>query len=106
MKKMMHWVLAATLICGASVMTSCKEARTQEESDRLATVVHQELAALFPGTTYTDRGHHDFDSFLLGSVPRRPEAGLAPPSRDELRRAGAGRADHRRTGRASPLSRW
>ena len=69
------------------------------ESDRLATVVHQELAALFPGTTYTDRGHHDFDSFPLGSVPRRPEAGLAPPSRDELRRAGAGRADHRRTGR-------
>ena len=41
------------------------------ESDRLATVVHQELAALFPGTTYTDRGHHDFDSFPLGSVPRK-----------------------------------
>ena len=41
------------------------------ESDRLATVVHQELAALFPGTAYTDRGHHDFDSFPLGSVPRR-----------------------------------
>ena len=41
------------------------------ESDRLATVIHQELAALFPGTTYTDRGHHDFDSFPLGSVPRR-----------------------------------
>ena len=32
MKKMMHWVLAATLICGASVMTSCKEARTQEDN--------------------------------------------------------------------------
>ena len=28
----MHWVLAATLICGASVMTSCKEARTQEDN--------------------------------------------------------------------------
>jgi len=41
------------------------------ESDRLATVVHQELAALFPGTAYTDRGHHDFDSFPLGSVPRK-----------------------------------
>ncbi len=41
------------------------------ESDRLATVIHQELAALFPGTTYTDRGHHDFDSFPLGSVPRK-----------------------------------
>ena len=40
-------------------------------SDRLATVVHQELAALFPGTAYTDRGHHDFDSFPLGSVPRK-----------------------------------
>ena len=32
MKKMMHWVLAATLICGASVMTSCKEARAQEDN--------------------------------------------------------------------------
>ena len=31
----------------------------------------QELAALFPGTAYTDRGHHDFDSFPLGSVPRK-----------------------------------
>ena len=41
------------------------------ESDRLATVIHQELAALFPGTAYTDRGHHDFDSFPLGSVPRQ-----------------------------------
>ena len=41
------------------------------ESDRLATVIHQELAALFPGTAYTDRGHHDFDSFPLGSVPRK-----------------------------------
>ena len=35
------------------------------ESDRLATAIHQELIALFPGTTYTDRGWHDFDSFLL-----------------------------------------
>ena len=41
------------------------------KSDRLATVIHQELAALFPGTTYTDRGLHDFDSFPLGSVPRK-----------------------------------
>ena len=39
------------------------------ESDRLATAIHQELAALFPGTTYTDRGRHDFDSFPLRSVP-------------------------------------
>ena len=30
MKKMMNWVLAATLICGASVFTSCKQAKTQE----------------------------------------------------------------------------
>jgi len=35
------------------------------KSDRLATAIHQELAALFPGTTYTDRGMHDFDSFPL-----------------------------------------
>ena len=41
------------------------------ESDRLATVIHQELAALFPGTAYTDRGHHDFDSFPLSALPRR-----------------------------------
>jgi hypothetical protein len=41
------------------------------KSDRLATAIHQELTALFPGTTYTDRGRHDFDSFPLGSVPRK-----------------------------------
>ena len=41
------------------------------KSDRLATAIHQELAALFPGTTYTDRGRHDFDSFPLSSVPRK-----------------------------------
>ena len=41
------------------------------ESDRLATVIHQELSALFPGTTYTDRGCHDFDSFPLSSVPHK-----------------------------------
>ena len=41
------------------------------KSDRLATAIHQELAALFPGTTYTDRGRHDFDSFPLASVPRK-----------------------------------
>ena len=41
------------------------------KSDRLATAIHQELTALFPGTTYTDRGCHDFDSFPLGSVPRK-----------------------------------
>ena len=41
------------------------------ESDRLATDIHQEFATLFPGTTYTDQGWHDFDSFLLGSVPRK-----------------------------------
>ena len=41
------------------------------KSDRLATAIHQELAALFPSTTYTDRGMHDFDSFPLRSVPRK-----------------------------------
>ena len=25
----------------------------------------------FPGTAYTDRGHHDFDSFPLSALPRR-----------------------------------
>jgi hypothetical protein len=41
------------------------------KSDRLAIAIHKELAALFPGTTYTDRGCHDFDSFPLASVPRK-----------------------------------
>ena len=27
MKKILYWVMAATLICGASVFTSCKEAK-------------------------------------------------------------------------------
>ena len=30
MRKMMSWVMAATLICGASVLISCKQAKTQE----------------------------------------------------------------------------
>ena len=46
------------------------------ENDRLATTIHQELAALFPGTTYTDRGCHDFDSFPLGSVPHKSKNSL------------------------------
>lgn len=41
------------------------------KSDRLATAIHQEFAALFPGTSYTDRGCHDFDSFPLVSVLRK-----------------------------------
>ena len=32
MKKIMHWVLAATLLCGATAfMTGCKEAKANEE---------------------------------------------------------------------------
>ena len=32
MKKILNMVLAATLLCGASVLTSCKEARAQEDN--------------------------------------------------------------------------
>ena len=32
MKKMMQWVLAATLVCGASVLNACKEAKAQEDN--------------------------------------------------------------------------
>ena len=32
MKKFLNWVLAATLICGTAVLTSCKEARTPENN--------------------------------------------------------------------------
>ena len=32
MKKIMNWLLATTLICGASVLTSCKQARAQEDN--------------------------------------------------------------------------
>ena len=42
MNKMMNWVLAATLICGASVLNSCKEARTQEDNSAKE-VQHTEL---------------------------------------------------------------
>ena len=35
MKKIMQWGLAATLVCGASIFTSCKKANVQE--DRSAT---------------------------------------------------------------------
>ena len=32
MKKMIQWVLAATLVCGASVLTSCKDAHAKEDN--------------------------------------------------------------------------
>ena len=32
MKKIMNWVLAATLICGASVLTACKESHAQQDN--------------------------------------------------------------------------
>ncbi len=32
MKKIMHWVLAATIICGASVLSSCKKANANEDT--------------------------------------------------------------------------
>ena len=32
MKKMMQWVIAVTLICGASVLTSCRESRPQKDN--------------------------------------------------------------------------
>ena len=32
MRKIMHWVLAATLICGALALSSCKGAQTENEN--------------------------------------------------------------------------
>ena len=32
MRKMIHWVLAAILVCGASVLTSCKDAHAKEDN--------------------------------------------------------------------------
>ena len=32
MKKIMNWVLVATLVCGASLMSSCKEAKANEDN--------------------------------------------------------------------------
>lgn len=32
MKKIMNWLLVTTLICGASVLSSCKQARAQEDN--------------------------------------------------------------------------
>ena len=32
MQKIMQWMLAATLICGASVLNSCKDAHAQEDN--------------------------------------------------------------------------
>lgn len=32
MKKYMQWMMAAILLCGASVMTSCKEAKAQDDA--------------------------------------------------------------------------
>ena len=38
MKKMIQWVLAATLICGACSMTSCKEKQVQQAQENNAEV--------------------------------------------------------------------
>ena len=35
------------------------------ESNRLAKNIYQELASEIPGTTFADRGHHEFDEFRL-----------------------------------------
>ena len=32
MKKIMNWVLVATLVCGANLMSSCKEAKANEDN--------------------------------------------------------------------------
>ena len=32
MKKMIQWVLAATIVCGTSMLTACKEAHAQEDN--------------------------------------------------------------------------
>ena len=42
MRKIMNWVLAATLVCGASVFTSCKEAKAKEDTP-VQKVVSSEL---------------------------------------------------------------
>ena len=42
MRKMIHWVLAATLVCGASVFTSCKEEKANEDTP-VQKVVSSEL---------------------------------------------------------------
>ena len=36
MKKIMSWVFAAALICGASVLTSCKEKQVQQDQENTA----------------------------------------------------------------------
>ncbi len=33
MKKIMNWVLATTLICGVSVLNSCKDTKPQQDND-------------------------------------------------------------------------
>ena len=38
MKKMMNWVMAATLICSACIMTSCKEKQVQQAQENNAEV--------------------------------------------------------------------
>ena len=42
MRKIMNWVFAATLICGASVLNSCKEAKDKEDNP-VKQVVSSEL---------------------------------------------------------------
>ena len=36
MKKILNWVFAAALICGASVLTSCKEKQVQQDQENTA----------------------------------------------------------------------
>jgi quercetin dioxygenase-like cupin family protein len=44
MKKILNWVLAATLICGAGVLTSCKEKQAQQAQENAAEVQEVQVA--------------------------------------------------------------
>ena len=59
----MNWVLAATLICGASVLNSCKEAKTKEDKP-VKQVVSSELIR-----TSQSWGGVELPDYLVG----RPE---------------------------------
>ena len=45
MKKMIQWVFVAILVCGASVLNSCKDAHAQEDNPA-PQVVYQILSVL------------------------------------------------------------
>ena len=65
MKKIMNWVFAATLICGVSVLNSCKEAKHQQDNAAATEVQQDSTAAKEVSSTELIRTSQSWDGVEL-----------------------------------------